>query len=103
MLVFGGPKTIGDLAEIEQVRPPTMTKIVTGLEDDGLVRRRASREDARSVMVEATARGRTLLQRGRRRRVETLAGRLSGLNRADIATLRRAADLIEDALTRAPD
>jgi DNA-binding MarR family transcriptional regulator len=100
VLVFGGSRTIGELAAAEQVRPPTMTKIVTGLEADGLARRRPSRQDARSVVVAATARGRTLLQRGRQRRVDALAARLAGLPAADVATLRRAADLIEDALRR---
>ena len=103
VLVFGGPRTIGQLAAAEQVRPPTMTKIVNGLEADGLARRRPSSDDARSVVVEATRRGRTLLQQGRRRRVEALASRLAGLPEDDVATLRRAADLIEDALSRPPD
>ena len=98
VLVFAGPKTLGELAAIEQVRPPTMTKIVSGLVDAGLVRRRPVRGDARSVRVEATARGRALLRRGRDRRVQTLAERLQGLSRAELATLRRAAELIEEAL-----
>ena len=100
VLVFGGPRAIGDLAAAEQVRPPTMTKIVNGLEADGLARRRTNRDDARSVVVEATRRGRTLLQQGRRRRVEALAARLAGLSQEDVATLRRAAELIEDVLRR---
>jgi DNA-binding MarR family transcriptional regulator len=100
VLVLGGPRTIGELAAAEQVRPPTMTKIVNGLEADGLARRRPSPEDARSVVVDATERGRTLLQQGRQRRVEALASRLAGLRDAEVATLRRAADLIEDALRR---
>ena len=100
VLVFSGPRTIGELAAAEQVRPPTMTKIVNGLEADGLARRRRSPEDARSVVVDASERGRTLLQQARQRRVEALASRLVGLRDAEVATLRRAADLIEDALTR---
>ena len=103
VLVFGGPRTIGDLAAAEQVRRPTMTKIVTGLEADGLARRRPSPEDGRSVIVEATESGRALLQQGRRRRVEALAARIGGLPSADVATLRRAADLIEDAIGRRRD
>ena len=100
VLVFGGPRTIGELAAAEQVRPPTMTKIVNGLEADGLARRRPSRDDARSVVVEATSQGRTLLHEGRRRRVDALATRLADLSPDEVATLRRAADLIEDALRR---
>lgn len=103
VLVFGGPRTIGALAAAEQVRRPTMTKIVTGLEADGLARRRPSPDDRRSVIVEATESGRTLLQQGRRRRVEALAARIGGLPDADVATLRRAADLIEDAIGQRGD
>jgi DNA-binding MarR family transcriptional regulator len=100
VLVFGGSRTIGELADAEEVRPPTITRIVSALEEDGLVRRRPSRDDARSVVVEATPRGRALLQEGRRRRVEALAERLARLPQDELDTLRRAADLIEDALTR---
>ena len=102
VVVFAGPKTLGELAAIEQVRPPTMTKIVSGLEDAGLVRRRQVRGDARSVRVEPTARGRALLQRARDRRLEALAARLRGLTREELETLRRAAVLIEEALGRPP-
>src|SRR6266550_2762512 len=58
VLVFGGPLTVGGLADAEGVRSPTMTALVTGLEADGLVRRVPSRNDARQVMVEPTPRGR---------------------------------------------
>ena len=102
VLVAGGARTVGELAAAEQVRPPTMTKIVTGLEEAGLVRRRPDRDDARSVRVEATAKGRQLLQRARKRRVESLAAHLTGLRRADLDVLRNAAGLIEDALRDPP-
>src|SRR5688572_4173141 len=80
VLVFAGPMRLTDLARIEQVKPPTMTKVVAGLEAGGLVRRRADEEDARAVRLEATARGTKLLQEGRRRRVERLARAHAGLD-----------------------
>ena len=94
VLVFGGPMRLTDLARAEQVRPPTMTKIVNGLTASGLVRRRTDAADARAVKVEATARGRKLLQEGRRRRVDRLAAALRALPHEDVATLARAAAII---------
>jgi DNA-binding MarR family transcriptional regulator len=95
VLVFGGPMRLTTLARAEQVRPPTMTKVVTGLEARGLVRRRADNEDARAVRLEATKRGTRLLQEGRRRRVERLAAALALLEGDDLEVLARAAALIE--------
>ncbi|MGH9644237.1 MAG: MarR family winged helix-turn-helix transcriptional regulator, partial [Terriglobales bacterium] len=56
VLVFGGPRSLGELADAEQVRPPTMSRIVAGLQRSGLVRRHAT-EDARRVRLAATAKG----------------------------------------------
>src|SRR3954470_3293405 len=72
VIVFGGPVTLGGLAQAEQVRPPTITKVVTALEDAGLVEREVDPDDRRVVRVKATARGTRLLQEGRERRVATL-------------------------------
>jgi DNA-binding MarR family transcriptional regulator len=95
VLVFGGPARLSDLARIEQVRPPTMSKIVAGLEQRGLVKRRPNPRDARVASIEATARGTKLLQDGRRRRVARLAKSLQGLAVAEIELLGRAAAIIE--------
>src|SRR5438552_17945984 len=80
VLVFGGPMRLTDLARIEQVKPPTMTRIVAGLEVQGLVRRRAVAEDARAVRLEATPNGTKVMHEGRRRRVERLTGQLQTLS-----------------------
>jgi DNA-binding MarR family transcriptional regulator len=95
VLVFAGPMRLTDLAHIEQVKPPTMTKIIAGLEAAGLVRRRTDVEDARAVRLEATARGTRLLQDGRRRRVERLASALQPLALDELEVLARAAGLVE--------
>ena len=100
VLVFGGPKTLGELAAVEQVRPPTMTRIVQGLEQDGLARRAPDATDGRVVRVRATARGRRLLQRARERRISTLAERLSQLEPDQIALVREAAELVDAAVAR---
>ena len=95
VLVFAGPMRLTELAALEQVRPPTMTKVVAGLEGAGLVRRQADATDARAVRLEATARGTKLLQEGRRRRVQRLSRALQTLDVADVDTLARAAAIIE--------
>jgi DNA-binding MarR family transcriptional regulator len=99
VLVFGGPRTISELAAAEQVRLPTMSRIVRGLEEDRLVRREDDPNDRRTARIHATARGRNLLLRGRARRVDNLAERLKALNRDELRTLAAAAELIERALS----
>src|SRR4051812_47311584 len=95
VIVFGGPITLGALAAAEQVRPPTITKLVTTLEAAGLVEREIDPDDRRIVRVRATNRGARLLQEGRRRRVATLAASLTDLPAADRALLARAAVVLE--------
>src|SRR5262245_25447810 len=86
VLVFAGPQAMRRLAEIEQVSPPAITKLVTALETQGLVLRRPSPTDRRVVLVEATPDGRALLEGGRRDRVKLVAGLLDGLPDKDLAT-----------------
>lgn len=102
VLVFGGPRTLGELAAAEQVRPPTMTRIVQALEAEGLVRRARDADDARVHRLHATARGRRVMQRGRERRVAKLAELLGSLSRSEIETVREAAELVEKALAQQP-
>jgi DNA-binding MarR family transcriptional regulator len=101
VLVFGGPRTIGELAAVEQVRPPTMTRLVTGLEAGGYVERTADPRDGRSVMVRATAKGRRTLERGRRLRVAQIEAMLGGVSGEEAATLAEAVTLLERELGRA--
>lgn len=95
VVVFAGPLSLGRLADIERVRSPTMTGIVNGLERDGLVRRRPDPRDRRAIRVEATARGRRLLDRAHGRRIELLRRALSRLDPDEVALLRRSAGLME--------
>lgn len=101
VLVFGGPRTLGELAANEQVKPPTMSQIVRGMETAGLVRRRRVANDARAVRLEATARGRQILQRGRARRIELLADLMKGLTNESVGRLGDAAALMEQ-IVRTP-
>ena len=99
VLVFAGPARLTDLARAEQVRAPTMTRLVAAMERAGLVRRRQDHLDGRAVRLEATSKGTRLLQEGRRRRVARLAAALRRLPLAQQTALHRAALRI-DALSR---
>src|SRR3954470_14869823 len=79
VLVFGGPMSLKELARAEQVRPPTMSRVVRGLERAQLVERRVASDDHRRIALAPTRKGEALLQQGRRRRVEMLAGGLRAL------------------------
>jgi DNA-binding MarR family transcriptional regulator len=98
VLVFAGPKRIGELARIEQVEPPTMTKLVDGLVRDGLAKREPDPDDARAVRVRATPTGARTLRRGRARRVETLRTRLATLSPAELAALGEGVEVLERML-----
>jgi DNA-binding MarR family transcriptional regulator len=98
VLVFAGAKRIGELARIEQVEPPTMTRLVDGLVRDGLAMREPDPDDARAVLVRATAAGRRTLERGRARRLERLEVALRGLSPAELRALGGGVDVLERVL-----
>jgi DNA-binding MarR family transcriptional regulator len=93
VLVFGGPRSLKELAEAEQVRPPTMSRIVVGLERTRLVRRKAT-DDKRRMLLEATARGVKILQEGRRRRVAMLVHALQELSEDELRAAAAAAEFM---------
>ena len=97
VLVFGESSTIGELAAAEQVKASTMTKLVQGLEELGLVSRSAAK-DRRSVILRATPQGRKLLLKARARRLDLFTGMLQGASAADLATLAKASDVIDRLL-----
>ena len=94
VLVFHGPKRLNELAALEQVRPPTMSRIVDGLAKQGLALRQSQASDRRSVEVSATAAGRKVLMQGKARRVRALTRRLATLSGRDIKIIREAAKLL---------
>jgi DNA-binding MarR family transcriptional regulator len=103
VLVFGGPMALNQLAAAEQVKAPTMSRIVEGLKRSGLAKIEADATDARRIRVTATGRGERLLQQARTRRVQQLAEILSGATHRDLDTLLRAAELIEQIVKQAAD
>ena len=96
VLVFGGSMSLKQLAAIEQVKPPTMVRIVQGLVAEGLATSNADREDARRVRISATARGRAALQKARKLRVEALARMLSQKSSAEREEIARVVRILRD-------
>src|SRR5205823_9557018 len=90
-----GPVTLGELATLESVQPPTMTRIVAAVEEQGLVQREVDSDDRRISRVHITASGRRLLERNRSRKTAYLASRMRGLNAEELDVLARAAGLLE--------
>lgn len=90
-----GPLTLGELSAVEQVRPPTMTRIVAGLEEVALVTRERDAHDRRVTRVRLTSRGQRFIERSRTRRDAYLASHLRSLTSAELATLDRAARILE--------
>jgi DNA-binding MarR family transcriptional regulator len=100
VLAFGGPRTISQLASAERVSAPATTRIVTSLEERGLVERSRQARDRRVVTVTVTGRGRRLMERGRARRVEALAERLRATTPEELRALGSATAVLERLLER---
>ncbi len=95
VLVFSGDKTLSELARAEQVKPPTMTKLIQALEADSLVERNPVAEDKRSIRLKATAKGRRMLYKGRQLRVQGLTELMESLSEDEITTLSEASHLLK--------
>ena len=95
VIVFRGPISISDLAEAEQVRPPTVSRLAKEMEWEGLVSRERDAADRRIVRLRATSRGRSLLLEGRQRRTAKLARLLTQLSLEDRKRLADAATVLE--------
>ncbi|MDP9049119.1 MAG: MarR family transcriptional regulator [Acidobacteriota bacterium] len=94
VVVFGGPVSLGDLAAAEQVRPPTMTRIVNALEKQGLVTKVRDQHDRRNIAISATMKGKMGMIQGRNRRIQSLADRIERLDAPERNTLHCAAAAI---------
>jgi DNA-binding MarR family transcriptional regulator len=102
-VLMSGPKTLGDLAAAEQVRPPTMSRLVSEMERVGVARKVTDRADARVIRVHATPKGLRALSRGRAMRIEAIERLITGLDPDELGTVERAVGTIEKLLgQRAP-
>lgn len=95
VIVAAGPITLGALAAAEQVRAPTVTRLVQALEGAGLVTRAPDPGDGRVTRVVATAKGHRVLAAGRARRVAALERRIADLAGDERSLLARTAALME--------
>lgn len=95
-LRLAGALTPRELADVERVQPPTMTKIVAKLEERGLVHRTPHPTDGRQVILAATEGGRAVLEQFERARNSWLAERLAVLTEEERDTLRRAAEILQE-------
>lgn len=98
LLESAGPLTAGDLAEELRVSRPAITRMVSGLEEDGLVRRSTNALDGRSVVTRLTPAGRRMLNRGRANRVRAMAVRMRGRNDRELSQIETGLRLLEELL-----
>jgi DNA-binding MarR family transcriptional regulator len=98
VVVFGGKKSLNELAKAEQVRPPTMSRIVDGLVRDGLVKRDVDETDRRSIEIKATEKGTRIMHEGRNRREKLLLELLRPLSKRDVDLLDRASEILATSL-----
>lgn len=94
ILVFRGPTTPGELAALEQITAPSMSRIIDGLVKADLARRWQERADRRRIRVVATRKGTALLEEARSRRLEALARRLADLDTSQMAACVEAVKLL---------
>jgi DNA-binding MarR family transcriptional regulator len=90
-----GPLTLGELAELERVAPPTISKVVAKLEADGLLERHLDPTDKRVSLVQVTKAGAQLHDESKRRRTTWLTGRVRELPAEDQARLADALDVLD--------
>jgi DNA-binding MarR family transcriptional regulator len=93
-----GPLTPSELADIERIKRPTATRVLHGLEQEGLVTRTPDPKDGRSALISLSAEGRGRLRRLRRRKNAYLARRMRDLDPAEVAVLERSAEILERLL-----
>jgi len=93
-----GPITLGDLAGFERVRPPTMTRIVARLEEDGLVEREPDESDGRVTRIRLSSAGRKLISKNRTRKDAYLADRLRQLSPRERSRLQGGIEVIQRLL-----
>ena len=95
VLVFLGPQSLSQLATLEQVTLPTMSKLVATMEKDGLVRRARDPGDGRVVRLHATAKARRMAERGREERLAVLESLLGGASAREVEVVREAAEIVD--------
>jgi DNA-binding MarR family transcriptional regulator len=97
VLAYAGPRTVSALAEIEGVSLPAISRTLKALEASGLASRARGEADAREVTARATPKGRRLMEKGRRRRLEIVAAMLRALSASELTAVEAAVSSVERA------
>ena len=92
--------SLAELADAEQVKNPTMSRLVAAMDRDGLVSIAASTEDARALEIRPTKKGERLLLAGKERRVNSLAKGLEDLNQSELSQLEQSLGLLRNVIRR---
>lgn len=101
VLVFSPrPLSLAELAAAEQVKNPTMSRLVSGMEREGLVSISAAKTDARVMEIKPTKRGKRVLLAGKQRRVSSLANALNGLKASELAVLEQSVEILRSVIQR---
>jgi DNA-binding MarR family transcriptional regulator len=97
-VLMAGPRTLGEMAAAEQLRPPTVSTLDGDMERSRLVRRSSDPQDARIVRLEMTAKGRRVLSKGRDMRIADIERRIRRLQPEEIDTVAEAVTIVERML-----
>lgn len=95
--ILEGP-SLGELATVEQIQPPSVTRLVKGLQDAGLIVQRTDENDRRSTRVAITAKGKKALTEIRDRKTQFINSKLSGLSPKDLEAAEKLVLLLERLL-----
>ena len=90
-----GPISVTALADTEMVRPATMSRMITALVDEGLVKRSSDKNDARGVLISVTPKGRRAFQRAQDQRLSRFAEVLESLSDDQLSAMRGLAEALE--------
>ena len=100
VLVFGGPQSLGNLAAAEGVKPPTMSRLVKAMQDEGLVESESARHDQRAVRIAATAKGKRLMLQARAKRLAAIRELLRDASAEEKKALETVVGLLGRALRK---
>ena len=98
VLVLRGPQSLGELAAAEAVKPPTMSRLVKAMQEEGLVESGATTHDQRQIRIVASAKGRALMLKGRGRRLAALGRLFESASARELAALAAVVEMLERAL-----
>jgi DNA-binding MarR family transcriptional regulator len=98
VIIFAGPLSLSNLAEIEQVSLPTTSRMMKDMEYEGLVERIADPDDKRSSRIQSTAKGQALFAEARQRRIQAITDRITALSPDQINLLQQAIPALEQMI-----